>query len=518
MELEVNKSHKKIDMSKIKKPLKRISAGALVSLCLFSGITAGKIYIDTVLEQPKTTITIEQREETVVNIPQAFKYNILFHLGKTENEDITASDLSNIKYLNLAIEEDVDLSFLNYCTNLEDLTITVLNENTINIINKMPTIPSLKSLTIYNMFLNIELNKDNALFLDNNPNIKYLEIDGITLVPGVEDNLSNLETLRLSHQENIDIDFGKLTNLKTLDLEELEPYTVAMHFNSEEYNTLKEHGVDIVFGLGKEELFLNANKKLDEIVNSLGVTKKSSDKEKLDAILLYVLSNLTYDEDIALLTQEELEQRDLTTEFYKEGLLYGALENEYAICGNYAALVEALSDRLGKPTDSYYMTSNEHAWNLMNIDNELYYVDSTWLENQIVLDSLNGINGIFSVKTPEEKIELGEGNDLDWYMENPSAYHIRNIDPTGAHIPNIQVPDYMNKEENSYQLDYELSKPKYLASNEKIKVKVNNEEKETSLGEIIGVMVGLGLAVSITQKKNEKLKEKNKEKNEPRKK
>ena len=60
----------------------------------------------------------------------------------------------------------------------------------------------------------------------------------IILVPGVEEKLNELETLRLGSNLNVDIDFTKLTNLKHLDLIEIEPYTLAMHFNKEEYNTL----------------------------------------------------------------------------------------------------------------------------------------------------------------------------------------------------------------------------------------------------------------------------------------
>ena len=42
-----------------------------------------------------------------------------------------------------------------------------------------------------------------------------------------------------------DIDFSKLTELKHLDLVETEPYTLAMHLNTNEYNTL----LSIILGL-----------------------------------------------------------------------------------------------------------------------------------------------------------------------------------------------------------------------------------------------------------------------------
>lgn len=522
MELEVNDSHKKIDLSYVRKPLVRFSAGILASLCIFSGMT--KKNATNEIEIPPTpveiTTEIDDIEETTVNetigiiedqevkIPKEYEFRILFQLEKTEEDKIYASDLEKIEYLNLTIEGNNDFSFLNYCTNLKELQITCLNNNAINFISKLPTIPSLESLSIYNIFLDLELNQNNIAFLENNPSIKYLELDGILLEPGIEEQLNKLETLRLGTNLNVDLDFSKLTNLKTLDLIETEPYTLAMHFNTEEYNTLINSGVEVILDSEYLEMFLSANQKLDEIVETLNVTKESTDREKLDAILLYTLEHLTYDPTIASISDEELENTNLASEFYKNGFLYAALEKDTAICGNYTALVEALSDRLGNPTDSFYMTSSTHAWNLMNIDGELYYVDSTWLENQIIVDKEDiGSFEHIIVKTSIDKIKEGNGEELDWYMESPDTSNIITLDSSGTHTPNIKIPNYMKQKEEFLKIDYDENSPKYYASNTKVIVKVNNEEKETSLGAIIGAMAAFGLAVSVTDKRNKKQKE-----------
>lgn len=505
MELEVNKSHKKIDLSHIKKPLIRFGAGALVSLCIFSGMYNPKAKGDEYVEIPPQPVeitsvyettpqetTIEESIDYAVKIPNKYLFNILFQVGKTEDDQVMVSDLQKIEYLNISVEEDSDLHFLSYCTNLKDLQITCLSENAINQLNNLPTIPNLESISLYNIFLDLELNEDNIVFLQNNPSIKYLELDGILLVPGVEEKLNELETLRLGSNLNVDIDFTKLTNLKHLDLIEIEPYTLAMHFNKEEYNTLLNAGVEINMDEEYRTMFLSANEKLDKIVKSLGVTKESTDREKLDAILLYTLDNLTYDQTIASLSKTELESTDLAREFYQNGLLYGALEKDTAICGNYTALVEALSDRLGNPTDSFYMTSNTHAWNLMNIDGELYYVDSTWLDD-------------FSLITAP-MIASGDGEKASWYMEEPTSSNITLLDPSGAHIPVVNIPEYMKGHKN-YYIDYDINDVRYLASNQQITVKVGEEEKETSIGSIIGTMVAFGLAVSLNNKHNNKKKD-----------
>ena len=282
MELEVNKSHKKIDLSHIKKPLVRFTAGTLVSLCIFSGMANTNAKVD--VEIPPAPVEITEvvdnediaYEETIlenvdykVAVPEKYRFNILFQVNKTEADEIYASDLQQIEYLNISVDKEEDFSFLKHCTNLKQLQITCLNENSIDYISNIPTIKSLESLSLYNIFLDLELNDKNIVFLENNPSIKYLELDGILLVPGIEEELNKLDTLRLSNSLNVDIDFSKLTELKHLDLIETEPYTLAMHLNTNEYNTLIEHGGEINLDEEYKTMFLKANEKLDNIVKEL---------------------------------------------------------------------------------------------------------------------------------------------------------------------------------------------------------------------------------------------------------
>ena len=92
-------------------------------------------------------------------------------------------------------------------------------------------------------------------------------------------------------------------------------------------------------------------------------------------------------------------------------------------------------------------------------------------------------------------------------MENPSSYNIATQDPSGMHIPNINVPTYMEENPKNYYFDYNVKNGQIFASNQKVTIKVNNEEQETSLGEVIGAMVGFGLAVSLASQKNKKQKD-----------
>ena len=114
MDLEVNKSHKKIDLSHIKKPLVRFTAGTLVSLCIFSGMANTNAKVD--VEIPRAPVAITEvvdnediaYEETIlenvdykVAVPEKYRFNILFQVNKTEVDEIYASDLQQIEYLNI---------------------------------------------------------------------------------------------------------------------------------------------------------------------------------------------------------------------------------------------------------------------------------------------------------------------------------------------------------------------------------------------------------------------------------
>ena len=131
MELEVNKSHKKIDLSHIKKPLIRFGAGALVSLCIFSGMYNPNAKADEYVEIPPQPVeitslyettpqetTIEENIDYAVKIPDEYVFNILFQIGKTEHDQVMVSDLQKIEYLNISVEENAAETIAKKCEEL----------------------------------------------------------------------------------------------------------------------------------------------------------------------------------------------------------------------------------------------------------------------------------------------------------------------------------------------------------------------------------------------------------------
>ena len=528
MKLEVDKSHKRIDLSKLKEPLKRVTVGILgttISISIFGTTIPVKAYADDT--PPAYTQTVDTEE---VDIPEECRFEIAWKVGKTSSDPITKEDLAQIEYLFLAIDnEDTDLSFLQYCTNLNMLSIYIKTDN-LDFLKTLPSLPKVETFSLSSVLEPHDFGREDMECLDKLPSIKSFMIDGLTIAPGCEERLNQLEELDIGFITNCDIDFTKLTNLKQLTVKNIEPYDLAVFLNSEEYETLRQNGVEIVFeNEWQKETYLRSSETIDEIIANLGVDKNSTDEEKLNAILIYVLETLTYNPEVSEATRKGEEHQKLTESFYEGGALYGALEKDTCICGNYAALVEALMDRLDVSENSTILHSDNHAWNLILIDGEPYYVDATWLdgltvsegtEHQIYEDGhLVGIEITFESKKAEDYLRKGDTTLLQWYMENPDPEYIATIDEYSSHVPEF-VPGYMSLENHAVmapEVTAEAPTPTVVTeqpqaetenvpvqedvTHEKVRIKIGKKEIIITVGALVGVMGALGAAIAVKKKK-----------------
>lgn len=113
-----------------------------------------------------------------------------------------------------------------------------------------------------------------------------------------------------------------------------------------------------------------------EVNSNLGVSKPSklSDYEKVCNIYNYITKNVAYD------------TANVNNDSYKiKQSAYAALVNKTAVCQGYAslfyymALDAGLDCRIVKGFSKNSKGINEfHAWNLVKIENNYYYVDATW--------------------------------------------------------------------------------------------------------------------------------------------
>ncbi|MDR1563353.1 MAG: leucine-rich repeat domain-containing protein [Oscillospiraceae bacterium] len=147
----------------------------------------------------------------VVNIPDANLRQAFFDYGADTNGDgkLSEYELSQVDYV--WAEEVADLSGLEYCTNLDYLS---LYNSTVSDFSAMAQLPLLYSLNLY------ETSVTDLSFISALTNLKYLSLGNcqITDISALA-TLTNLESLSLYGNQITDVSaLAALTNLESLDL------------------------------------------------------------------------------------------------------------------------------------------------------------------------------------------------------------------------------------------------------------------------------------------------------------
>ena len=148
---------------------------------------------------------------------------------------------------------------------------------------------------------------------------------------------------------------------------------------------------------------------LDRLESKLSLVENAivgmSDYEKICFIFRFILDNCEYalDGDGNPIADEDTVS------------LAGAMLNQLAICEGYALAFNYLCDQMG--ISSYIIVSTElnHAWNMVELDGEWYYVDATWSDTSDIYflllgsQSFNETHGVF-----DEMIEYPAANEDDY--------------------------------------------------------------------------------------------------------
>lgn len=554
MTLEINKQDQKADLkflTSAKRKIKRTLFGVSTTLMLFSGCIPS-MHVEANSSKEIESMLDTKDPASIIKIPEIYEYDVSDLCGKKEGEPITVADLEKIgangEHIHFAVYDNSSLEWLNNCTNLKDLLLIIHTEG-LKALEDIKSLPNLNSITLTTMS-DATLTEKNSQFIKNSPNLQELHLIGGQIEPNLIEEQTNLKKLSICAEGTEKIDYKKLTFLEELNFTSKQPYDIAIHFTTEDYNTLIENGVNVTFETEEvKEKVLEINQRLDQTVAILNLAENSTDQEKLDAILIHVLDNLTYDEAVSEALQNSSSELDTLTEtFYEGGDLYGALEKDSAICGNYAAYVEALAERVNLNT--YILTSPTHAWNLVEVDNDYYYVDATFLDGSRVNSqketkvydengNLKQINVSIETVLPQEKIKEKETDELVWYMEDPTDYPEE--DSTSHQVDNM--PSYIEirplhkdqpqtsetkepqsqpetvtetefQKEELPQKESELQKEseteqtaKEDMSSNKFEIIIGDKKWIIAGGAAIGILTALGAAVGVHHHKEKKRRE-----------
>lgn len=309
------------------------------------------------------------------------------------NDDINASttigDLKSLSSLELLPSDSSSAFWIDNCKNLRVLDIDLSKcsyEEWNQIVYDLEKIDfskfdKLESVYVYSYFDGAAntFNEENFGFLKKIPNLTKLTILSNWIDTDFLESFDNIEELSLySSCANMNIDYSKLSNLKKIDLSGFENYTLAIELTNSDLEYFDNNGIEVVLeNESDRSKIIEINNKLDSMLNEIGINSNDTDIEKLRKISLYVIDNLEYDWDVAMCLEDEMDVDPV--HFYQDGFLYGALEENSQVCGNYSALLHALGKRAG--LEVYDVSSEDHAWNMVKLNDEYYVVDLTYIDN-----------------------------------------------------------------------------------------------------------------------------------------
>ena len=132
--------------------------------------------------------------------------------------------------------------------------------------------------------------------------------------------------------------------------------------------------------------------KVKEVENEIW-NNSMSNEDKIKEAHNYIINNSKYDKD----------RSDNNIVRYKSDTAYGTLLEGYSLCGGYTDAMELFLEDMG--VKSYKISSENHVWNAVNLDNTWYHLDLTW-DDPITTDGSDILEYNFFLITTSELNEL----------------------------------------------------------------------------------------------------------------
>lgn len=168
----------------------------------------------------------------------------------------------------------------------------------------------------------------------------------------------------------------------------------------------------IIDKLYSNELISKIDSKINEIYNKL-ITDNMTDTEKIKTIHDYIINNTSYDEE----RSEEVKTNSDVSLKHSSNLAYGPLFTGKAICGGYSDTMALFLDKLG--IKNYKISSDNHIWNLVYVNNEWKHLDLTW-DDPVLANGKDAITDIFfliSTETLKNKTTIEHSFDENVFIE-----------------------------------------------------------------------------------------------------
>lgn len=454
MELKKDNSHQKMDIENIIRRFKFGAFGVMAGLnfALFSGASVlPPLEVSAAEAGPNfdyNQLTEFERMQSA-NLPKGIGRDVLNYINEQRRKDglpeiadedsVIRRDLErSFRSGIIIVNKNSDLKWLNDCKNLDKLVIKFQGDKASEALDKVD-FKNLGNLNELHIIVDTDepysRNKENTFNKENFGTILDAALlSQFTVVTKGDSkiapeflaqisNMPNMEGMTIDvSTEKIEYDtFGTKSKLKNLTIIG-KAGNVAMTLTPGELDNLQNRGIKVTtlndnhLKEDNSQRISEINERLDEIMKELNLSEDMSDEQKRNIIVLYIINHLEYDSFVRS-KRKDLDYRKTEeyrmykkNKFYKDGFLYGALESDSQICGNYAALFQALAERAG--VESYYISTDTHAFNMVG------YTDEDRKKHYRYLD-VTIIDGINEVEVPHmvgKIIKRNDGNGTKYVL------------------------------------------------------------------------------------------------------
>lgn len=170
----------------------------------------------------------------------------------------------------------------------------------------------------------------------------------------------------------------------------VHPYNGFQHIETE-YDSLGKITLTIHKSYTTSQIS-EIDKKLDEIEANI-IDKNKPVIENIRSAHDYIINNSKYD----------ITKKTTGSTPYQSDIAYGPLIEGYGICGGYTDAMELILERLG--VVSYKVSSDNHIWNGVKLDNNWYHLDLTW-DDPITPDNSNILDDSFFLINTKKLLEI----------------------------------------------------------------------------------------------------------------
>ena len=169
------------------------------------------------------------------------------------------------------------------------------------------------------------------------------------------------------------------------------------------FDSLGEINIKVIHNY-TEEMEIILDYKIDEIIKNK-ITDDMNAVNKIRIIHDYIVNNTKYDQN----------RSDKNIFEYKSNNAYGVLIEGYGICSGYTDSMMLFLEKLN--IKSYKVSSENHVWNKVFINNNWYNLDLTW-DDPVNSDGSDSLEHTFFLVTDDEMLK----NDKTEHTYNEDVY------------------------------------------------------------------------------------------------